>query len=256
MASPRGYGYPLLPDPYPLRTRLVPAGYLLSRIGYLQTLQRVPVRIGPCYASVFGPWQRVPGSAYLPMQQVGRLWTQHLEGSQSNRSQPLPPVAKNGLDTVFGHGPSCCWPPAPDTCSCAALSVSPKSQASSPEVDAEADALSPASSPKADAEADALMFPFRRKRFIGPARKARQIIPHAFWAMCITMASRFTSVNPATNKALQECKSWGVLGFLWPLCRLVRISVALPSRWSRPPGQKPDRPLKSVFHGINNPARN
>ena len=39
------------------------------------------------------------------MQQVGRLWTQRLEGSQSNRSQPLPPVAKNGLDTVFGHSP-------------------------------------------------------------------------------------------------------------------------------------------------------
>jgi len=111
MASPRGYGYPLLPDPYPLRTRLVSAGYLPCQTGYLPTLQRVPVRIGPCYASVFGPWQRVPGSAYLPMQQVGRLWTQRLEGSQSNRSQPLPPVAKNGLDTVFGH--SAAMPSAP-----------------------------------------------------------------------------------------------------------------------------------------------
>ena len=107
MASPRGYGYPLIPDPYPVRTRSVPAGYLLPRIGYLQTLQRVPVRIGPFHASMFGPWQRVPGSAYLPMQQVGKLWTQHLETSHSNRSQPLPPVAKNGLDTVFGHGSSC-----------------------------------------------------------------------------------------------------------------------------------------------------
>jgi hypothetical protein len=37
------------------------------------------------------------------MQQVGRLWTQRLEASYTNRSQPLPPVAKNGLDTVFGH---------------------------------------------------------------------------------------------------------------------------------------------------------
>jgi DNA-binding transcriptional LysR family regulator len=103
MARPRGYGYSLIPDQYPVRTRLVPVGYLPCQTGYLQTLQRVPVRIDPCYANVFGPWQRVPGFAYLPMQQVGRLWTQRLEASYTNRSQPLPPVAKNGLDTVFGH---------------------------------------------------------------------------------------------------------------------------------------------------------
>jgi hypothetical protein len=225
MASPRGCGYPLIPDSYPVRTWSVPVGYLLCQTGYLPTQNRVPVRIGPCRASMSGPWQRVPGSAYLPMQQVGRLWTQHLEASHSNRSQPLPPVAKNGLDTVFGHDPSCCWPPAPDTCSCTALSASPKSQASS---------------------AEALIFPFRRKCFIGPARKARQIIPHAFWAMCITMASRFTDVNPATNKALQECNSWGALGFLWPLCRLVQISVARPTGWaSRPPCQTSEWPLKA-----------
>lgn len=149
------------------------------------------------------------------MQQVGRLWTQRLKASHSNRSQPLPPVAKNGLDTVFGHGPSCCWPPAPDTCSCAALSVSPKSQASLPEVDAEADALSPASSPKTDAEADALMFPFRRKRFIGPARKARQIIPHAFWTMCLTMAIKvYREWTQLLTKPFRNPTSWGALGFL------------------------------------------
>ena len=120
MASPRGCGYPLIPDLYPVRTWSVPVGYLLCQTGYLPTQNRVPVRIGPCRASMSGPWQRVPGSAYLPMQQVGRLWTQRLEASYTNRSQPLPPVAKNGLDTVFGHsaalaavqnGKGTWWPP-------------------------------------------------------------------------------------------------------------------------------------------------
>ena len=55
MARPHGYGYPLIPDPYPVRTRLVPVGYPPCQTGYLPTLQRVPVKIDPCHASVFGP---------------------------------------------------------------------------------------------------------------------------------------------------------------------------------------------------------
>lgn len=66
---------------------------------------------------------------------------------------------------------------APDTCSCADLSVSPKSQAR-----------------------EALILPFGGNFLISPNREAISL--HAFWAMCITIASRFASLNPATNKAL------------------------------------------------------
>jgi hypothetical protein len=87
MARPRGYGYPLIPDPYPVRTRSVPVGYLPCQTGYLSTLHRVPVRIGPCHASMSGPWQRVPDLAYLPQQQMRRFWPT----SDSNGSQPAKP---------------------------------------------------------------------------------------------------------------------------------------------------------------------
>jgi len=103
MARPRGYGYPLIPDPYPVRTWSVPVGYLPCQTGYLPTLHRVPLRIGPCHASMSGPWHRVPDLAYLPMQQVGRLWIQHLEASHSRRSQPMPASVQNFWTQHFGH---------------------------------------------------------------------------------------------------------------------------------------------------------
>jgi len=87
MARPSGYGYPLIPDPYPVRTQSVPVGYPVPRIGYPSALQQVPGKDASCHASMFGPCQRVPDLAYLPIEQMGKIWTQHLGPSDSNHSQ-------------------------------------------------------------------------------------------------------------------------------------------------------------------------
>ncbi len=73
--------------------------------------------------------------------------------------------------------------------------------------------------------AETLILPVSGMFCFGRIRRGSS--PHACLRMGIKVFMRFAANEPAANKALQECKSWGALGFWWLPMFLEGVSLQI-----------------------------